>query len=94
MGLLFKLNKRIMTCLVLELRWKSLHGHLLLQNYIYFGGYISHNLCLWIFLLNGKPMKVSLLMLVSWSNIFLGFHVGNTTTKGVHVRKVISLDFE
>ncbi len=94
MDLLFKLNKRIMTCLVLGLLWKNLHGRFLLQNYLYFGGYISHNLCLWIFLFGGKPMRVNLLMLVSWSNIFLWFHLRNTTTKGVHVHKVISLDFE
>jgi hypothetical protein len=40
-----QVEKMTMTCLVLELPIKSLRMHLLLQSFIYFGVYISRNLC-------------------------------------------------
>jgi hypothetical protein len=40
-----QVEKMTITCLVLELPIRSLCMHLLLQNFIYFGVYVSHNLC-------------------------------------------------
>ncbi len=47
MELLFKLRKKILTCLVLELPWRSFHGHLLLEIFLCFKGYLSYNLCVY-----------------------------------------------
>ncbi len=60
MELLFKLKKKILTCLVLELPWRSFHGHLLLKNFLYFKGYLSYNLCVYDAPLNFlKDLNVS-----------------------------------
>jgi hypothetical protein len=40
-----QVEKMTIICLVLEFAIMSLHMHLLLQSFIYFGVYVSHNLC-------------------------------------------------
>jgi len=47
MELFFKLKKKILTCLVLELPWKNFHGHLLLEIFLCFKGYLFYNLCVY-----------------------------------------------
>ncbi len=72
MELLFKFKKRIITCLVLEFPYRSLHKHLLLESLLYFENYLFYNLCVQIFLVGGRPMRVNFQILVFWPNIFFG----------------------
>jgi hypothetical protein len=52
--------------------WNVLR-HLLLQNFLYLESYLSHNLCVYIFLFGGKPTRVKILVVFFLLDKFLGF---------------------